>query len=145
MKSLLCSLLLFALALGLSACGSREPPAGKGPATTEAPPAQLAAWKIELRGPDQVVADKPLEFTANVKEASGQPVAGAVVEISLKMKTMDMGENKARLTEQAPGVYSGKATFTMTGTWEVEVRATKGSLTAVEHFPYTVKEAPAGK
>jgi len=145
MRSLLCSLLLLALVLALAACGTRESPEGKPPAKSPAPPAQLSSWKIELQAAEPIVSDKPVEFTATVKDASGEPVADAQVELSLAMKSMDMGENKARLTAAAPGVYGGKATFTMAGPWEVEVRATKNGLTALERFPYVVKQPGQSK
>lgn len=139
MRSLPCLLLLGTLVLGLAACGARESPAGKPAAKTASPPAQLAPWKIELQAAGPIVSDQPVEFKATVKDSSGQPVTDAQVELSLSMKTMDMGENKAALKPAAPGVYGGKAIFSMAGPWEVEVRATKNGLTALERFPYVVK------
>lgn len=80
-----------------------------------------------------------MELTASIQDAAGQPVEGAEVEISLNMTTMKMGENISRLSQKEPGVYTGKAVFTMKGPWEVVLRASKGSERATKMFRYTVK------
>lgn len=139
MRSLVCLLLACTVGLALAACGRRESQAGKT-AKTEALPAQLASWKIQLQAAEPVVPDQPTAFTATVKDSAGQAVADAQVELSLTMKTMDMGENRARLTQTAPGVYAGKATFTMAGPWQVETRVTRNGVTALERFPYLVTQ-----
>ncbi len=139
MRLLLRLLPVIGLSLGLAACG-HDGSQSKTPASNEKPPAQIASWKIALQAVEPVVSDQPTAFTATVKDAAGQAIADAQVELSLIMKTMDMGENKARLTQTAPGVYSGKATFTMAGPWEVETRVTKDGVTAFERFPYIVKQ-----
>ncbi len=140
MKALV-ALLVFVAAVS-AGCGRANPPP---PRQASSPPAPLASWTIKLQAPDAIPADEPVPLTATVDDSAGKPVDGADVEASLKMKTMDMGENKSKLTETRPGVYSGKATFTMAGPWEVEVRAMRKGLTAIEHFSYDVQEKPAGK
>ncbi len=137
-RSLLCLLLACELVLVAAACGRRESQTGKSAAKTEAVPVQLASWKIQVQAVEPVVPDQPTSFTATVTDSAGQAVADAQVELLLTMKTMDMGENRARLTQSTPGVYNGKAIFTMAGPWEVEARVTKDGVTALERFPYVV-------
>lgn len=135
------------LMLGLlAACGpgSQQP---ARPAADEASPAAAIPkasvpppdWKIKLEVPPDVKAHQPAEVLARVQDGAGKPLEGAVVEVSLVMTTMDMGENKSRLSPRAPGVYGGRLNFTMSGPWEAYVSVSRDGKTAVEKVAYTVK------
>jgi len=142
MRSRLSCLFLLAIVIVLAGCGRQgQPPAGAETAGSGQAPVGGAApaWRIQLAAPEDLAPHKPVEFTARIGNARDQPVEGAVVELFLNMPSMNMGENKVRLTEKEPGVYAGKAVFTMKGAWEVAVRASKGSESATKMFRYTVK------
>jgi len=55
------------------------------------------------------------------------------------MTTMNMGENRARLSEQSPGVYMGKLVFTMEGPWEAAVQVTREGVTFTQRYPIRVR------
>ncbi len=142
MRSRLSCLFLLGIVVVLSGCGRQgQSPAGPETGRSGQAPAGAAApaWRIQLAAPEDLAPHKPVEFTARMGDARDQPVGGAEVELFLNMPDMNMGENKVRLTEKEPGVYAGKAVFTMKGNWEVAVRASKGSESATKMFRYTVK------
>lgn len=101
---------------------------------------QKANWKIEYELPAKVKAN--FETTLNVKlsDAQGKPIAGAEVETILTMVDMDHGEFKQNAKPSKPGIYSSKHNFIMVGSWQIEVRAKKGSQAASQKFRYEVKE-----
>lgn len=142
MRSLLYCLFLLAIVVVLYGCGRQsQPPAGAETAGSGQAPTSVAphTWKIQLASPQDLAPHKPVEFTARIEDARDQPIAGAEVELFLNMQDMKMGENKVRLTEKEPGVYAGKAVFTMKGAWEVVVRVSQGKASAIKMFRYTVK------
>lgn len=134
-------LLVCGFILGLGAC-RRETPQERHSGAAMQPAGQPAVWQIKLNQPQDttpLAPDKPVTVTVTVNDPAGKPLADAQVTVSLIMKTMDMGENKSALSQTQPGVYEGKAIFTMAGPWEIEVHATKEGKTAIEKFPVTVK------
>ncbi len=111
----------------------QETPAG---ARASAP---VPAWQMKLDVPENIPVGKPVDLQVRVFEETGQPAGGANVEVSLRMTTMDMGENKTKLTERQPGVYAGKGTFSMAGQWDATVTASKEGATLESKFPVLVK------
>jgi len=81
----------------------------------------------------------PTSFSARVVDSAGKPVSGAQVNLSLAMPTMDMGENKVTLHEDAASIYAGTGRFTMSGTWRVTVTAIKSKVRATQEFFFQVK------
>lgn len=136
MKKLACIVLVACL---LGGCSPQKPPAGQkapGGGTAGAP---QPSWRLKLDIPESINAAKPVDVALRVFDAAGQPVENAQAELSLVMTNMDMGENKPTLTETAPGIYTGKATFTMAGPWEVIARVGKGGQSISQRFPCNVR------
>jgi hypothetical protein len=124
---------------GCSGCFVSIPPEGQkapGGGTVGAP---QPSWRLKLDIPESINAGKPVDVALRVFDAAGQPVENAQAELSLVMPSMDMGENKPALTETAPGIYTGKATFTMAGPWEAVARVSKGGQTISQRFPCNVR------
>jgi nitrogen fixation protein FixH len=78
-------------------------------------------------------------FTIRLTDAKGHPVSGAAVSASLVMTDMDMGRNVVNAKPKSPGVYAGTGQFTMSGSWNVVVTASKGTEKSVKTFPFAVK------
>ena len=136
MKKLACLLLVAAAACVWWGCSPQKPPAVQ---ETSAAGAPKPSWRLKLDIPESINAAKPVDVALRVFEAGGQPVENAQAELSLVMSNMDMGENKPVLAETAPGTYTGKATFTMAGPWEVIARVGKGGQSISQRFPCNVR------
>ena len=136
MKKLACLLLVAAGACVWWGCSPQKPPAVQ---ETSAAGAPKPSWRLKLDIPESINAGKSVDVALRVFDAGGQPVENAQAELSLVMPSMDMGENKPALTETAPGIYTGKATFTMAGPWEAVARVSKGGQTISQRFPCNVR------
>ena len=66
------------------------------------------------------------ELIIDVKDASGQPMAGATVNILADMMTHSMGLMQGQATEQGNGRYATTVPFMMTGDWKVTVEVRDG-------------------
>jgi len=100
--------------------------------------AEEAGWNVKLDLPAPVPSGQAVEMTARIFDGSGTPVEGAEVIGLLNMTSMDMGENRVRLTQKQPGVYAGKGNFSMAGPWEVILNITKDGKTYTSRFPISV-------
>lgn len=60
-----------------------------------------------------------------VKDATGLPVPGAVVEMSADMTTMHHPGVGGIMTDKGNGIYESTGKFAMGGIWHVDVIATK--------------------
>jgi hypothetical protein len=129
-------LLIATLLWFLPGCSPQKPPAVQ---ETSAAGAPQPSWRLKLDIPESINAGKPVDVALRVFDAGGQPVDNAQAELSLVMTSMDMGENKPVLAETAPGTYTGKATFTMAGPWEVIARVGKGGQSISQRFPCNVR------
>lgn len=98
------------------------------------------AWTISLIPPADVKADIDTPLQAVVRDETGAPVKDAKVDMTVTMVAMDHGEFKHEAKEAKPGAYKATAKFLMAGTWNVKVKAQKGSETAVKDFKIEVKE-----
>jgi nitrogen fixation protein FixH len=91
-----------------------------------------------------LVTMKELPLVVDVKR-QGAPVAGAAVEVSFAMKTMNMGENREVLKASGPGRYAGVAVLVRCHTGNKDWIATvtvrePGAAPASVQFPLTVRE-----
>jgi YtkA-like len=89
--------------------------------------------KVELAfapTPPQVGTSK---VTLLLKDKSGNPLAGAKVNIEGNMNHAGMKPSFATLTEDAPGHYTGTLEFTMGGDWFVLVTAAMPDGRSIEH------------
>jgi len=98
------------------------------------------AWTITLTPPADVKADHDAPLQVHVTDEKGAPVKDAAVEMTVTMVDMDHGEFKHAAKESAPGVYESNAKFVMEGTWNVKVKAQKGSDSAAKDFKVEVKQ-----
>ena len=78
-----------------------------------------------------------------VKNASGQPITGAQVDVGLfmpQMGNMAPMSSKAALTESGNGVYTGQIEFQMAWTWQTTVTVRKnGSVIGVAQTNITAR------
>ena len=65
----------------------------------------------------------PATLTVTLRDASGQPISGAVVELEGNMSHAGMVPVTAQASEVAPGRYQASLEFTMGGDWFILVRA----------------------
>lgn len=103
--------------------------------------AQPSPWNLAMEtAPAEPISGKPVTFNLKVTDrTSGQPVAGAHVQASLVMPTMDMGKNEFALNDKGAGEYSGTGTFTMAGPWNVVVEVKKDNQEAQQTFQVVAK------
>lgn len=117
---LLCVALLGAYAGSLAAAPTAAAPATKGPfVQTQTADGYAVSLKVT---PDTFGTNT---FYVTVKNAEGQPVNGASVEVTTDMLDMDMGEQTIQLQPLgagSPGVYSGQGDLTMAGHWAMLVK-----------------------
>jgi Cu(I)/Ag(I) efflux system membrane fusion protein len=85
----------------------------------------------DLRIGVRVQPDPPKEgentFKIYVQDASGKPVTDAQVAFKVDMPTMSMGGGEVQAQGIGQGVYSGKASMGMQGTWHMTVTVTRGN------------------
>jgi hypothetical protein len=65
----------------------------------------------------------PATVTATLRDAGGQPIEGAEVELEGNMNHAGMVPVSAQAPEVAPGRYQADLEFTMGGDWFILVRA----------------------
>ena len=90
--------------------------------------------------PPDVKSDVDLPMRAHVLDEKGKPVKNAKVEMTVTMVDMDHGTTTHEAKESAAGTYEAPAKFLMQGTWNVKVKAQKGSESAVQDFKIEVKQ-----
>jgi hypothetical protein len=144
MKLFFLVLLMGAVALGAGCRPAPPEPEGHAAAggqAEELPPPNTTEWKIDLAtdAPENPPVNKPVQFTARVTGAGGQPLEGADVLLDIKMPAHEMGVNRPQLAQVEPGVYQGKGVFTMGGAWVVDVHVTRGEQRARQSFQYTAR------
>lgn len=125
---------------GCSKANAPETPKGTQPQSAAASPASSgttgAGMKMQLKiDPPEPNPGKPAKFNVTLTDGEGKPVTGADVNVSLVMKTMDMGKNEFKLADKGNGDYQGEGKFGMSGDWNVVVTAKQGSQQAQQKFP----------
>ena len=121
------------LAAGLAACGS-EVEAGPTGVTGEL---QLS---LTTR-PSPPVRNETATVVVEVKDSAGKPVEGATVMLASGMIGMSHGGPKGQLADMGGGTYEGAGTFSMGGTWRIEIEASKdGSTPTTGRFDIEVKQ-----
>jgi nitrogen fixation protein FixH len=78
-----------------------------------------------------------LELT--LRDAQGQPMSGATVQLDLTMPGMQMPANQPQALDVGHGVYRARAIFTMAGEWQVRADVTHGSEREEFTFPLRTK------
>ncbi len=72
-----------------------------------------------------------------VNDASGAPVKGAEITLSVAMTNMDMGTSHPKVSEVGDGRYSARVDFTMSGPWRVTAKATANGETVIRSFDFS--------
>jgi hypothetical protein len=103
-------LALTALVIAAAACGR---PATAHDVTVE--------WSLV---PESPAVDRPAEARVIVRDAAGQPVRSAALDIEAHMEHPGMAPVIARTAEQAPGVYGARLSLSMAGGWVAFVTGT---------------------
>ena len=84
----------------------------------------------DLRIGVKVEPDPPREgentFKIFVADADGKPVTDAKVAFKIEMPTMGMGGGEVQAQGDGKGVYTGKASTSMAGTWHMSVTVARG-------------------
>lgn len=95
---------------------------------------------VEIRSPDgPIEVLRENRFTVVLKDASGQPIRDAKLQMVMFMPKMYCGDFYARITETAPGVYEAVGVLPMRGKWKAELKIDQGGRTAtVAHLFKTV-------
>lgn len=83
---------------------------------------QAGAIQVIL-SPNPPTAGTPATITLKITGPDGAPIAGAKVDGTLQMVGMDMGTKTVAFEEVGEGIYQGKATFAMAGSWNLNVIA----------------------
>ncbi|MCC3371670.1 FixH family protein [Cohnella sp. REN36] len=91
---------------------------------------------VEIRSPDgPIEVLRENRFTVVLKDASGQPIRNAKLQMVMFMPKMYCGDFYAQITETAPGVYEAVGVLPMRGKWKAELKIDQGGRTAtVSHL-----------
>jgi YtkA-like len=128
------AVLLLSFMLACSKANRPETP--KPSAANQSASSAPVAMKVDLKvDPAEPNPSKPAKFTVRLTDPDGKPVTGADVDISLVMKTMDMGKNEFKLADKGNGGYEGEGKFGMAGDWNAVVTAKEPGKSATQSFP----------
>ena len=113
-------IVLMVAALLISACAADTP----APASSGQPQISLST------NPSPPTSNVQTELIIDVRDAAGQPLTGATVNILADMTGHSMGVMQGEAIEQGEGRYATFAPFSMSGEWKVtvEVRNEDGLL-----------------
>ena len=133
MKRLAVFLLLVAV-LTVAGCGK---PGGAAPPVTVTRTAGLSATLWIAPNPPVPMQEVTLQLT--IRDAQGQPVLGATVQLDLTMPGMQMPTNQPQVMEVGNGVYQARAILTMAGEWQVRADVTHAGERQEFTFPLRTK------
>lgn len=126
-------LALLMLAATLAACGSRGTP------DTNTAASEGGATVTLTVDPNPPVTNQEAKLTIQVRDASGQGVPGANVEVVAEHTGMNMGKLTGVATDVGGGTYTTTITPTMAGTWKVHVTVDVNGKTQQATFELQVK------
>ncbi|GER78826.1 MAG: FixH family protein [Chloroflexi bacterium] len=122
--------MLVMMSVLLAACGSAATPA----ATT---PAKLVNIEVETNPNPAMMGDMEVIFT--ITDASGNPIEGATVDVSVDHTDMTGMGMSGVATEQGSGRYAINANFSMSGNWKLTVYLRKDGLDYKEDIEFPVQ------
>ena len=108
-----------------------------GPAAEEQRLGDLLVAAFPARGTAKVGEDA---IRIRVRDAAGNPVTGATVRFNYSMDMPGMSIEQSQAAEVGPGIYEGKAKFTMSGPWGIVVEIQPAGKPAVRG-KFTVRVA----
>lgn len=119
-------------------------PATPAPATHQRLQGQYADTTVTLDLPATVRVMEPVPLTVTLTDATGTPVADALVTIRLEMPGMAMGQQNLWAAPQPAGRYTATALYTMAGTWTMVVEVRQSLATWTTSWPLQVTAPPGG-
>ncbi len=114
----------------LAGCGSAATPVE----TTSAEPVNI---KMETNPDPAMNGDMEVIFT--LTDASGTPIEGATVDVSVEHTGMSGMDMSGLATEQGGGKYAINANFSMSGDWKMTVYVRKDGLDYKEEIEFPVQ------
>jgi hypothetical protein len=85
---------------------------------------------------DEAVMLKPNPFTITIHQGQGQPVSGAMVDMSVYMPDMFCGTSTATATEIRPGIYQADGIPLMAGKSAAEIKVQVAGQTYTVVHPF---------
>jgi hypothetical protein len=115
---------VFLIVVALAGACSAPPAAAPTPASSGQPEIAVST------NPNPPNSQAETELVIDVKDASGQPLTGATVNLLADMMGHSMGLMQGQATEQGNGRYATLVPFSMSGDWKVtiEVRDSQNNL-----------------
>ena len=82
----------------------------------------------------------PVSLIVEIKDAQGKPVEGAKVSLTARHTGMTHGGIAGDMVDQGGGRYQASGSFSMSGTWRAEVKASKeGANPKTQSFDLPVR------
>jgi len=122
--------MLVALSVLLAACGSAA-------TSAESTTTKQVNIKLETNPSPAMMGD--MELILTITDASGNPIEGATVDVSVDHTSMTGMGMSGLATEQGGGKYSIKANFQHTGNWKLTVYVRKDGLDYKEDIEFPVQ------
>lgn len=79
--------------------------------------------QIKLTSPTTVQAGQN-KFIVSVKDATGEPIDDAIVNVDINMTAMNMGKQQGQATAQGDGEYAAVGNLGMLGPWKISTDVT---------------------
>jgi len=118
--------------LSLAACSS-DPAA---PSNTPVPQELQLTLSTDPNPPQA----GPVSLIVEIKDTQGKPVEGAKVSLTAKHTGMTHGGISGDMVDQGGGRYQASGSFSMSGTWRAEVKASKdGTNPKTQSFDLSVR------
>lgn len=83
-------------------------------------------WQLNLGWVAEPVTGKPATLRCVVKDKSGQPIRGAIVNVKLMRPGEPAADQRLVLQEVGPGDYQGTVTLPRPGNWDLLLKMHKG-------------------
>ncbi len=128
-KALLIFIGLIFSVLWLSACSGTNP----------TPAADGQSIAVTLRTDPEIPEVGDIELQLDIKDAQGQPIEGATVDISADHTDMQGMTMSGLATAQGNGRYAITADFSMSGNWKIKVYIRWNLLDEEREFDLKVK------
>lgn len=124
--------LLVSLSILLAACGGASTPVEDTSGTS---PVNIT---VETNPNPSIMGDA-VELMFTIKDANGNPIEGATVDVSAEHTNMSMNSMNGVATEQGNGRYAINTAFNMSGTWKLTIYVRKEGLDYQEEIEIPVQ------
>lgn len=83
-------------------------------------------WEVQFNLPEDIVLSKPTNITFSAVDARGLPVDNADLTIVSFRPSDKNADFTTKMNEFAPGLYDAELTFTLKGTWDLNLTMIRG-------------------